>query len=108
MEAEAVIQTMFFLIFLHYLGDFPMQGAYLAENKGKNDYLLFAHSFIWAGVISAGLLYFGMFAIWKVLFLIAGHFLIDRWKARKVDSGNTELLIDQFLHGIQLAAVIFV
>lgn len=102
-----MIEIIFFLIFLHCLGDFPLQGAYLAENKGKNGYLLFAHSFIWAGTVSAGLLYFGMFAVWKVLFLVAGHFVIDRWKARKQVSGNAELLIDQFLHGIQLVIVAF-
>jgi len=102
-----MIETLFFLIFLHYLGDFPLQGAYLAENKGKNDYLLFAHSFIWAGTISAGLVYFGMFALWRAMFLVAGHFVIDRWKARKTGSGNKELLIDQFLHLLQLLIVMF-
>ena len=102
-----MIETLFFLIFLHYLGDFPFQGAYLAENKGKNDYLLLAHSFIWAGTISAGLLYFGMFALWSALFLVSGHFVIDRWKARKTSSGNLVFLIDQFLHLIQIIIVMF-
>lgn len=102
-----MIEIIFFLIFLHYLADFPLQGAYLAENKGKNDYLLFAHSFIWAGAISAGLLYFGLLEVWKLLFLLSGHFIVDRWKARKQGSGNIELLIDQFLHGIQLLIVVF-
>ena len=100
-----MIQTLFFLIFLHYLGDFPLQGQFLAENKGKNDYLLFAHAFIWAGTISTGLLYFGLFATWKVLFLLIGHFIIDRWKARLPVSGQKELLIDQTLHFVQVLIV---
>lgn len=101
-----MIQTLFFLIFLHYLGDFPLQGQFLAENKGKNDYLLFAHAFIWAGTISAGLLYFGLFATWKVLFLLIGHFVIDRGKARLQVSGQLELLIDQTLHFVQIVIIL--
>ena len=101
-----MFQILFFLIFLHYLGDFPFQGQFLAENKGKDDYLLFAHAFIWAGTVSVGLLYFGSFELWKALFLLGGHFLIDRWKARKEVSCKRELIIDQFLHFIQIIIVI--
>ena len=101
-----MIQTLFFLIFLHYLGDFPFQGQFLAENKGKNDYLLFAHAFIWAGTISAGLLYFGLFSVWKCFFLLVGHFIIDRWKARLPVSGQKEMMIDQVLHFVQIIIVI--
>ena len=100
-----MIQTLFFLIFLHYLGDFPLQGQFLAENKGKNDYLLFAHAFIWAGTISAGLFYFGLLEVWKVLFLLSGHFIIDRWKVRLPVSGQRELLIDQGLHFVQIIII---
>lgn len=101
-----MIQILFFLIFLHYLGDFPFQGQFLAENKGKNDYLLFAHAFIWAGTISAGLLYFGLFSVWKCIFLLVGHFVIDRWKARLPVSGQRELLIDQTLHLVQILFIL--
>lgn len=99
-------QELFFLIVLHYIGDFPMQGAYLAENKGKDDYLLFAHSTIWAGIICFGLLFFGMFAPWKALFLLAGHFVVDRWKARKVNATYEDLLKDQLIHLMQLVIVV--
>jgi len=101
-----MIQILFFLIFLHCLGDFPLQGQFLAENKGQNDYLLFAHSVIWAGTISAGLLYFGLFAMWKVLFLLIGHFIIDRWKARLQVSGQKSLMIDQGLHFVQILFIL--
>ncbi len=107
-----MIEVLFFLVALHFIGDFPLQGVYLAENKGKNDYILFAHSFIWAGVISAGLLYFGIFSMWKTVFLVFFHFCIDRVKARGVSelylTAQQALLFDQFLHFIQIIVVIII
>jgi hypothetical protein len=101
-NGDKMIETLFFLIFLHYLADFPLQGSYLAENKGKDDYLLFAHSFIWAGTLSVGLLYFGIFAMWKAVFLLAGHFVLDRLKARH---NMCSLYTDQAYHFLQIAIV---
>lgn len=96
------------LLYLHFLGDFPLQGAYLAENKGKNDYLLFAHSFIWAGTVSLGLYYFGMFSYLNFAFLLIGHFLLDRLKARKVGvNEQLTFVLDQTGHFIQLLAVTY-
>jgi len=57
-----MITTLFFLIALHFIADFPLQGEFLANMKGKFDYLLFSHAFMWSGVISAGLIYFSLFA----------------------------------------------
>lgn len=99
-------EILYFLMFLHYLADFPLQGSYLAENKGKSDYLLFAHAFIWSGIISIGLLYFNLFNISKACSLLFGHYFIDRWKARLNNSGMKELVIDQVLHFIQIIMVI--
>jgi len=100
-----MLTTLFFLIVLHFIADFPLQGEFLANMKGKFDYLLFAHAFMWSGVISAGLIYFGLFAWWKVAVLLVGHFFIDRWKARKEDKTfalTRDLWIDQSLHLGQL------
>jgi hypothetical protein len=105
-----MLTTLFFLLSLHFLADFPLQGSYLAENKGKDDYLLLAHSFIWAGTISAGLIYFGIFTTWKAAFLLIGHFCIDRVKARglttKYLTNQQALYVDQLLHFIQLVIII--
>lgn len=98
------------LIVLHFIADFPLQGEFLANFKGKFDYLLFAHSIIWAGFISLGLLVLGEFQNWKFLFLLVGHFFIDRWKARKEDKTNAltkDLWVDQGLHLIQLIICLF-
>lgn len=96
---------LFWMIVLHYIADFPLQGQFLAEMKGKYDYLLFCHAMIWGGVISAGLLQLGFFAPWKAVMLVVGHFIIDRWKARKADKTyalTKDLWVDQFLHTVQI------
>jgi hypothetical protein len=93
------------LIWLHMIGDYPLQGEFLAQMKGKNDYLLLCHSVIWTGCIVAGLMYLGVFTPWKAAFLLIGHFLIDRWKARMQDKTHAltvDLWTDQAAHLIQL------
>lgn len=102
--------NLLFLLWLHFVGDYPLQGSFLAQMKGKHDYLLLCHAIIWTGTISTGLWMIGSLAMWKVGFLLAGHFVIDRWKARKEDKTNAltmDLLIDQVLHFVQIAAVYY-
>ena len=93
------------LFWLHFVGDYPLQGEFLANFKGKYDYLLFCHAVIWTGTISAGLIYLGIFSYWKIAMLLIGHFLIDRWKARKINKEyalTKDLWIDQGLHMVQI------
>jgi len=93
------------LFWLHFIGDYPLQSDFLANMKGKNDYLLLCHCIIWTGTISAGLVYLGLFAYWKVTMLLVGHFIIDRWKARKKDKKYAltfDLWLDQLLHIVQI------
>jgi len=97
--------TLAVLIWLHMLGDYPLQGDFLANMKGRNYYLLFVHCVLWTGAICFGLFVFGLLAWWKVAMLLVGHFIIDRWKARKVDKAYSltrDLWIDQVLHLFQL------
>ncbi len=94
------------LVWLHMLGDYPLQPDFLAQMKSKNDYLLLCHCVIWTGCIGSGLVILGLFAWWKVAMLLVGHFFIDRWKARKPDKTYSlaqDLWIDQCLHFLQLA-----
>lgn len=93
------------LFWLHFVADYPLQGEFLATFKGKCDYLLFCHVVIWTGAITAGLFFTGNYALWKVAMLLVGHFIIDRWKARKKDKTNAlteDLWKDQLLHMGQL------
>jgi hypothetical protein len=92
----------------HCIGDFPLQGDFLANMKGKFDYILFCHALIWTGCVCAVLGYFGVFAWWKAALLLVGHFAIDRWSSRKKDKTKaltSDLWIDQGLHFAQLLFV---
>lgn len=99
-----------FLIWLHYIGDYPLQGDFLANFKGKYDYILLCHSIIWAGTICLGLYILGMLTLNKLVFLLVGHFWIDRWKSRKEDKSKAltrDLWIDQLLHIGQILLVYY-
>lgn len=112
-----------FLYFANLVLDYPLQGTFLAEYKQKNNYALFVHSAIWGLGLSIVLMFIGLFAWWKVLMLVAGHYIIDYWKCRgiykkwpkKTITGNVmgsaripiigdlgAYYIDQFLHVVQI------
>jgi len=82
----------------HFLADFPLQGQYLAETKGKDNISMFAHCMIYAGVIS---LLVG-FQFWVFCVLFISHWLIDRYKC----NGWISLLLDQCFH-IIIILIIF-
>lgn len=115
--------TFLFLYFINLVLDYPLQCSFLAEYKSKSDYVLFVHCAIWGLGIWFALMPFGLFAWWKLIMLVGGHFIIDRWKCRehyklwpkkKNTDGNgiiakvpvisdwMSLYIDQTLHVIQI------
>lgn len=112
--------TAIIVVFLaHFIADYPLQGFFLAEWKSKSWYILFVHSFIWAGLVSCGLAAFGLYAAWKFFFLLIGHFVIDGWKCRTFETpehrvktlgvvitGLQAFFIDQTLHVLQLLVVL--
>lgn len=99
------VETFIWLLFAHYIGDFALQSDWIAQNKRNYWYVLFAHSMIWAAIISMALEYLGLFSLWKVLFLIIGHFIIDKWKTTKQSGEWKWIYPDQILHIIQLIVV---
>ncbi len=104
---EDSILVLLFLYFINLLLDYPLQGEYLANNKGKSNYLLFVHSAIWGIGISLALIPLDLYIIWKPLMLIFGHMLIDAFKSkgwfRKMGlKEKTALYADQFLHLFQI------
>jgi hypothetical protein len=105
------VELIFWLLFAHYLADYPLQGEFLALNKGKSRQILFAHAMIWTGTLSIVLLLHGVFDIWIVLFaLLIPHFIIDEIKARNLLfypnlSMWSGLAIDQSFHFLQIIAV---
>lgn len=97
-----------FLYFLNLVGDYPLQGEFLAKMKGENNYLLFVHCAIWTGAVCIGLYLIGSFSVWKAIFLLVGHFVADYRKARKKDKTNaltSDLWIDQIFHFQQILVV---
>jgi hypothetical protein len=79
-----MLYTFLVLYFLNLVLDYPLQGTFLAEYKQKNNYVLFVHCAIWGLGIGLVLPYFGLFAWWKVIMLVFGHYAIDYWKCRRL------------------------
>ena len=105
-----ILESFLFLVFLHFVADFPMQGSYLATTKSELLYSLVAHSVIYAGVLSCGLYMLGIYAIWKSVILLVSHVVIDYWKshAKNIERQHgIYLYIDQALRiGINTALLL--
>lgn len=98
--------SIIWLIFAHFFGDFGLQSEWMAANKGSKWYVMLSHCILWTGCISIALQYLGLFAMWKVLFLVVGHGVMDYWKVR-FTSKWLYIYPDQAWHGIQLLIVYF-
>lgn len=95
----------------HLIGDFPLQGNFLAKSKGQYDFLLAVHALIATGCVCLVLGSINRFTWLIGGFLLIGHFVIDRWKARKrcqVYALREDMWLDQALHFLQLCIVVFV
>ena len=107
MKYLILVENYFLLLALHCLADYPLQGDFLASFKGKNKICMFVHCVIWSGLIYFGLKHLGIAQYWHIPFLFLGHMLIDCWKCSRSGNGKeltTDLLVDQFLHLIQIIA----
>ncbi len=96
-----MMEDLLWIILAHYIADYPLQGDFLAQTKGKYWYSLLAHSIIYGLTIALTLKLLGLFAIWKAVVLVASHMIIDYKKAtakNKDKSLTTYLYIDQALH----------
>lgn len=95
------MEKILWIILAHYIADYPLQGDFLAQTKGKYWYSLLAHSVIYGLTIALALKLLGLFAIWKAIVLIISHMVIDYKKAtakNKEKALTTYLYIDQALH----------
>lgn len=94
---------MIWLVFAHYFGDIAFQNEWQAMNKGKLWYVMLSHCMIWAGCICIALEFLGLMAPWKPVFLVAGHWVMDQWKASKPRIPGTWKYIypDQVWHLVQ-------
>lgn len=96
------ITQFMFLMFAHYLGDYPLQSDFLATTKGKSLYSLFVHCFIYSMTIATTIMLIkGEFEISVFMVVFLSHIIIDSLKARtknKEKALTTYLYIDQSLH----------
>ena len=101
------MEQLIFLLLSHLIYDFHLQGD-VGKLKRKSTFILFIHALTWGLVLSAVLIYFENFAIWKLVFLIVTHFLIDRWKIKLPKSSDYfwAVYIDQCLHLISIVVVL--
>jgi Protein of unknown function (DUF3307) len=106
--------TLLFLFFLHFLADFPLQGPFLSQEKGKSTLLMTAHVSIWTGLIATGLyIVQGSLSWWELIFLFFVHFIFDVMKARSIgiykllDPMKGGLWLDQIVHLVQIITVFY-
>lgn len=97
------------LVFAHLLADYPLQGDFLANMKGKNKIVLVSHAGIWTGTILVAVHLLGFeVTLFDVVTLFVVHAIADHLKARpvgiykKLDSLKGGLLLDQSVHILQI------
>lgn len=111
-----VLAAFFLLLFAHLLADYPLQGDFLANIKGKNLIALLTHAGIWTGTVTLSLKLLGYHPTFPVVvFLFVVHAIIaDALKAKKLlwyrnmDAPGLGLLIDQLIHVTQIIVALVV
>jgi len=84
------MSDLFKLVMCHLIGDYVLQGDYLAKSKGKNWYDLWVHCMLY---IIPFVIVFGY--SWRIIILFLSHFIIDALKARY---NKINYYQDQLLH----------
>lgn len=95
----SILYELIIIILCHVIGDYLFQSDYLAENKGKDWYILIVHCLLYTVPF---VFTFGTGWQWFVLF--GTHIIIDTLKARY---NKINIIQDQLLHYI-IATVLYV
>lgn len=99
------------LLWAHMVCDYPLQGAFLSDMKGKNWLLLLSHAIIQAGAISLVAFVFHRFHPWVFWWILGTHGVMDAIKARWMNAKwpsqalRINLWIDQAVHVAALVVV---
>lgn len=99
-----------FLIIAHCVGDYLFQSTYLAVNKGKDKYLLFVHSVLYAfGVILTAYIFTIEISVLQILALFITHMIIDYSRTNntvvEILGEKRVLIVDQIVHYLILFLV---
>lgn len=98
------------LIFAHLLGDYPLQGDFLAKQKGTRLIAMWSHCGIWTGCVTIAAHFVGLhISLLQVLLLFFVHWLADHVKATECytddDPLGWSLWVDQGIHVVQIIAL---
>ena len=104
-------KILLFVLMAHMTGDYLFQSNYLAMNKGKDNYILLAHSVLYTvGVMIVAFIMGVELNALDLLILSAIHFPIDYIKARgitpKYIGDKNSLILDQCIHYLTLIFVL--
>jgi hypothetical protein len=106
-----MVKILLFVLMAHITGDYLFQSDYLAGNKGKDNYILLAHSVLYTvGVMIIAYIMGVELSEIKLLILSAVHFPIDYIKAKGITPKHTgnknALILDQLIHYLTLLFVV--
>lgn len=106
-----MIEYLLFIIIGHMVGDYLFQSDYLANNKGKDNYLLLAHSVLYSfGIMVVAYIMKIELSVIQLLILAIVHFPVDYVKARgitpKYMGSDYALIFDQLIHYLTLLIVV--
>lgn len=91
------MENAFALVLCHLVGDYVLQGEFIAKTKGENWYHLFVHSALYL------LPFYFLLGFTPMLALIfVTHFIVDAMKARY---GKIGYVTDQMFHYVVLLMV---
>ena len=106
-----MVKSLLFVLMAHMTGDYLFQSDYLAGNKGKDNYILLAHSVLYTvGVMMVSYIMGIELSLIGLLMLPIVHFTIDYIKARgitpKYMGDKKALALDQLIHYLTLLFVL--
>jgi hypothetical protein len=97
-----VLDIVFYLIFIHLLGDIVLQHDRYASKKNTVLRYMVIHCWLYAGAVSIGLYFIGKYSLWTGIILFVSHFLIDQFVRDEEMNDPFKLgfygWVDQFLH----------
>lgn len=110
----------FFIIFVHWIGDFVFQADWMAKDKSSHSYALIAHTIVYtliwvlalgfyvmSGSTTVSATGFGLFVLFTFLTHTATDYYTSRtnkqlWEAKDVHNFFVSIGFDQCLHYLQL------
>lgn len=107
-DPSSFVATFFFLMFCHFLADFPLQGDFLAKSKHPdlNPAGIWVITMTAHCMIHAGLTYALTGGIMLAMIQLVSHFVIDVSKCKGwLGLGEKAFVRDQLMHVLVMALI---